>query len=80
MWRETGDYDFHPDITLSMKEKTDHKTFYDRAELIEYLKNHGVELNDPQYPLHMLGPEHNERLGYVYTVHQWSTLGWFKEV
>ena len=32
------DFDFHPPITLTPKEKTDHKVFRDRNELCAYVR------------------------------------------
>lgn len=78
MWRK--DFCFNNDITLTPKEKTDHKVFYDRDELIGFLKEHGVRLDDPQHPLEITGPHNNERLGpNTYNVIQWSLVGWIKD-
>lgn len=78
MWRK--DFDFHPDITLIPKEKTNHKTFYDRDELIGFLKEHGVRLDDPTNPLKITGPHTHHTLGPdTYDVIQWSLLGWIKD-
>lgn len=78
LWRK--DFDFHPDITLIPKEKTNHKTFYDRDELIGFLKQHGVRLDDPTNPLKITGPHNHETLGPdTYDVIQWSLLGWIKD-
>lgn len=78
LWRK--DFCFNKDITLTPKEKTDHKVFYDRDELIGFLKEHGVRLDDIQNPLEITGPHNNERLGpNTYNVIQWSLLGWIKD-
>lgn len=81
MWR--NEYDFGDRagvITLVCKEKTDHKTFNDRDELIGYLKEHGVVLDDPQNPLRISGPTNHEQFGPdTYSVVQWSLLGWIKD-
>lgn len=77
IWRE--DFCFTNDITLSPKEKTHYKTFYDRKELIEFMKSRGVRMDDPAHPLQFTGPKEHHMLGYVYTVIQWTLLGWVKE-
>lgn len=81
MWRK--DFDFRPDITLTPKEKTNYKRFYDTDELIDFLKGHGVRLDDPKYPLTVMlhggnGIHHTLGMG-VYDVTQWSLLGWVKD-
>lgn len=79
MWRE--DFDFHPATTLLPTAKTDHRVFYDRDELIGFLKDHGVRLDDPEYPLKITGPHINERLGPdTYRVVQWTLVGWVKDL
>lgn len=77
IWRQ--DFCFTNDITLIPKEKYHYKTFYDRKELIEFMKSRGVRLDDPRYPLEFVGPKEHHEFGYVYDVIQWSLLGWVKE-
>lgn len=80
LWRK--DFDFsqrNGSFTLECKKQTDHKIFYDRAELIEFLKEHGVRLDDPNFPLEFTGPREHSELGYVYTVMQFHVMGWIKE-
>ena len=78
MWRK--DFDFTPDITLTPKQKTNFKVFYDRDELIGFLKEHGVRLDDPANPLEIVGPENHHIHGpNTYIVKQWTVLGWLKD-
>ena len=80
LWRK--DFDFsqrHGSFTLECKKQTDCKNFYDRTELIKFLKEHGVRLDDPNFPLEFSGPKEHSELGYVYTVMQFHVLGWIKE-
>jgi hypothetical protein len=77
MWHQ--DFCFTNDITLTPKEKYHFKTFYDRKELIEFLKSHGVRLDDSNYPLEFIGPKEHPEFGYVCDVIQFSLLGWIKE-
>lgn len=84
MWRK--DFDFHPDITLVPKEKTDHKAFRDRGELIQFLKEHGVRLDDAKFPLriektelYFPKPRMNFYVGELFMVHQCTVLGWIKD-
>jgi hypothetical protein len=86
MWRK--DFDFHPGITLIPKEKTDHKAFRNREELIEFLKDHGVRLDDPAFPLKFEQVDQTGEnvyfKGYNYQgelsiVVQWSVIGWIRD-
>jgi hypothetical protein len=85
MWEDH--FDFHPPITLTPKEKTDHQSFRDRAELIAFLREHGVRLDDPQNPLRFERLLHqddtngkgNAGHGELFSVVQWSVLGWFRD-
>lgn len=80
MWR--NDFDFNPDITLTPKEKTNYKTFCDMEELIDFLKERGVKLTDPNYPLitrlHNGTGLHPTLGSGVSDVVQWTILGWVK--
>jgi hypothetical protein len=81
-WRSTDLFDFtrRPDISLSMSPKTDSVTFYNRAELIQFLKEHGVRLDDAKHPLEFTGPNNHSTFGPgIYNVTQWTLLGWMKE-
>lgn len=82
-WRK--DFDFHPSITLTPKQKTDHKVFKNREELIAFLKEHDVRLDDPDHPLkfercdetkYLKGHPHE---GELFIVHQWTVQGWFRD-
>ena len=76
MWRNVFTFN---DITLSV-DNVQSKTFYNRDELIEFLKQHKVRLDDPKYPLELEGPyEHHVFGNCVYTVKQWTTIGWIKD-
>lgn len=77
-WRKY--FCFNNDITLTPKEKSDYKVFYNRDEFIKFLKEHGVRLDDSENPLEFRGPNNNERLGpNTYDVVQWTLLGWIKD-
>ena len=81
MWRKEFDFSrrYGP-ITLECKTETDHKVFYNRNDFIDYLKEHGVKLDDPNNSLLITGPHTNEMLGPdTYDVVQWSLLGWIKD-
>lgn len=77
-WRDV--FDFNPPITLTPKEKTNYKVFHTRDEFIEFLKDHGVRLDDPEFPLTIkfYGTHHVLGDG-VYTVTQWTLLRWLKD-
>ena len=80
-WRSTGLFDFtyRPVVSLSMR-SSDSITFYTRAELIEFLKEHGVRLDDAKHPLEFTGPNEHATFGPgMYNVTQWTLLGWMKE-
>ena len=75
MWRNTFKFN---DITLTNPQCVQ---FRDRAELIEFLKQHGVRLDDPEFPLQFnaVGTVMDAR-NITHTVHQWTTVGWISEV
>lgn len=78
IWRDT--FDFHPSITLVPKEKTDHKVFRDRGELIEFCKEYGVRLDNAAEPLQFVGPKIHERFGPdTYIVMNTIVIGWMKD-
>lgn len=80
MWRKEFNFSDRHSITLAAKEYSDRKTFYDRDELIGFLKEHGVRLDDPTNPLKITGPHTHYTLGPdTYDVIQWSLLGWIKD-
>jgi len=80
MWRKEFNFSDRHSITLEAKEYADRKVLYDRDELIGFLKEHGVKLDDPNNPLRITGPHDNEWLGPdTYDVVQWSLLGWIKD-
>ena len=83
MWRTSDDYDFryrHETIHILIPSLLyDYKLFHDREELIEYFKKNGVNLTNPEHPLKFIGPEYNSTFGIVYTVVQWTVIGWVEE-
>ena len=67
-------------ITLSVSAVTC-KRFHDRDDLIGFLKEHGVRLDDAANPL-TINQHHGEHptLGEgVFDVIQWTLLGWIKD-
>ncbi len=78
MWR--GVFDFESPITLTPKtvpSAREGMSFRDRAELMEFLKCHGIRLNDAQHPLQFLSqPDHPFLTGDVYRVVQSTLVGW----
>ena len=80
LWRNVFDFSQrHGGITLECKPQKDRRVFHDRTELIEFLKEHSVRLDDPMHPLEFTGPQEHHEFGYVYTVSQFHLLGWIKE-
>lgn len=79
MWRK--EFDFNPPITLLPNQKTDHKVFHDQAEFFKFLKERGVRLDDPDFPLKIEdAPTVSElrKIPGLQSVIQWSLLGWVK--
>lgn len=84
-WREV--FDFHPPITLTPKEKTDHKAFRNRAELLEFLAEHKIRLDDPENPLRFetWAPQDDPygkgtpAQGELLSVVQWTVQGWIRD-
>ena len=85
-WRNNKDFDFSirfaPLITLEARTIWDYKDFYDRHELIDYLKLNGVRLNDFNYPLEFnyLENGHHTWGDNMYSIKQWTIIGWMKEL
>lgn len=85
MWR--SQFDFNPPITCIQHEKTDHKGFINREEFIEFLKENGVRLDDPENPLkiEIVSPDQPAQCkglaaqGTLFSVVQWSLLGWIRD-
>lgn len=79
-WRSTEEYDFSKRLnkisTLECPQKEDYKVFDSRVELIEYLKERGVRMDDPDNPLIFTQENHHVFGKNTYTVIQWSLLGW----
>ena len=76
-----GDFDFnHNPVLLVYKPITNYKDFYDRQELIDYLKTKDVTLTDHQYPLVFKQEPHPEYGENSYTVKQYDIIGWFIEI
>lgn len=80
MWRR--EFTFAHDITLTTKQPTTHRTFYDESELFDFLKAHGVRMDDVHNPLQFIkhgGTGHHHSLGDgVFDVVQWTLIGWVK--
>ncbi len=74
MWRNT--FEFKGGLTLEQRDKLDYKTFVNRQQLIEFLKLHGVRLDDPDYPLEITKDPHAQSM---YIVKQWTVIGWLRE-
>lgn len=57
--------------------------FHDRQEFINFLKNHGVRLDDANNPLkielHNATGSHHSLGNHIYDVIQWTILGWLKD-
>ena len=81
MWRK--DFDFsnrYGAITLVCKPQSDRKLFYKRDELIVFLKEHGIRLDDLKHPLEITGPHDHVSFGPdTYNVIQWTLVGWLKD-
>lgn len=76
-----GDFDFSLEGSNGTiaRDVTNYKIFHDRGELIEYLKRCGVRLDDANYPL-IFDKCNHYVFGDCYSVHQWSLIGWMKEL
>ena len=75
MWRQ--DFEFGSLLTNRPS-----KTFHDRAELIEFLKQHGVRMDDYENPLRFEvwdGINPSGSVNNVHVVVQWTVIGWIKE-
>lgn len=86
MWRKT--FDFNPSIILTPKlvpSAHEGMAFYSRDELIEFLKQHGVRLDDPKFPLLIEQANENiyqkghARRGELFIVVQWTVIGWIRD-
>lgn len=78
-WRQVFDFDPTPSLTPRLVPSArEGVTFQNRGELIQFLKSHGVRLDDPEHPLEFTrtfaGPPHLE--GDVHAVIQWTLIGW----
>lgn len=86
VWRKI--FDFEPDVTLTPKTTPNAHTgmvFHDRTELIEFLRNVGARLDDPQNPLRFeradeeLYKKGRSSQGELFVVTQWTALGWIRD-
>lgn len=86
MWRKV--FDFNPAITLTPKlvpSAHEGLPFYSREELIGFLKQHGIRLDDAQHPLLIEKVDETKyhkghaRQGELFTVVQWSLVGWIRD-
>ena len=79
MWRK--EFDFHEQITLLPGAKRNYKGFRDLPEFLEFLKEHGVRLDDAEFPLKIDDAPTISKLRNIpglQSVVQWSLLGWIK--
>ncbi len=79
MWRE--DFDFNPPITLVTHQKTNYRVFRDQDEFFDFLKHHGVRLDDPKFPLIIEDDPSISKIRNIpglRSVVQWSLIGWIK--
>lgn len=74
-----GDFDFSPIVSLVAGAKCNYKDFYNRVELIEYLKSRGVRLNDAEVPLEFYDYREHQIFGWGYSVKQCTHLGFMIE-
>ena len=79
LWRK--EFDFNSVITLLPGAKTNRKVFRDQEEFFDFLKEHGVRLDDPEFPLKIEDAPTVSKLREIpglQSVVQWSLLGWIK--
>lgn len=74
LWRDV--FHFGPELVTN---KPTRKYFQDKQELICFLKEHGVKLNDSKFPLEFIGPKEHHVFGSAYDVVQWTLIGWIKD-
>jgi hypothetical protein len=87
MWRKV--FDFNPTPTLTPRlvpSAHEGLVLRDRTELIDFLKQHGVRLDDPQHQLRIeqVSDTIYQNLGYagqgeLFIVVQWSVVGWIRD-
>jgi hypothetical protein len=70
MWRST--FDFSNQIILTPTPLPTHGVFHTKDEFFEFLKDHGVRLDDPKYPLTFNDKNDGTRRQ---TVIQWTKIG-----
>jgi len=76
LWRNTFNFNTRSIYGID----TPCKFFYDRNELIEFCKKHGVRLDDPNNPFEILNDFSNPVLGDgTFVVKQWTVIGWLKD-
>lgn len=78
-WRQTGDYDFTQEITLTPKQKSRSMIFHDQTEFFEYLNKKGIRFDDPEFPVELTAAEPSHPLAPCKIVKQWTVQGWIKE-
>lgn len=74
LWRDV--FDFTPEIGSSKPKYMDFKS---RSDLIDFLKLHGIVLDDVDNPLKFLKCTHHQ-YGICRSVIQHSLLGWSKDI
>jgi hypothetical protein len=81
-------FDFEPDLTLTPKARPNAHSglgFHNREEFIQFLKDHGIRLDNPEFPLRI--EQANERVypkghsgqGELFIVVQWTVIGWIRD-
>lgn len=72
MWRKVFDFESAEQYT--------YVDFENRVELIDFLKQHGIRLDDPEFPLEFkAGAPIQDGRQLTHTVIQWSCVGWISE-
>lgn len=86
MWRKV--FDFNPTPTLTPRlvpSAYEGLVLRDRTELIDFLKQHGVRLDDPQHQLRIeqvsdtIYQKGHAGQGELFIVVQWSVVGWIRD-
>lgn len=72
LWRNY----FHFGIELLSSNKT-FEQFLTKEDFFDFLKLHGIKLDDSKYPLQFFSMNHH-KFGPVDSVVQWSVIGWCK--
>lgn len=86
MWRKVFDFDRAPTLTPTITPNAhEGMHFYSRDELISFLKQHRVRLDDPEHPLLIeqvsdtLYQKGHAGQGELFIVVQWTVVGWIRD-